>query len=264
MGTPEKCDPNSKSFLGHLEDLRKTIVHSVIALVVGMAIALPLAPSIMRLLMHPLDGIDLGEGMTPAEFLMPLDAYTGVMVAVQIVVWGGLIISFPVIVYIVSRFVAPGLSIHERRVMRGSAACAAVLFGVGVAMCYFTTLSMAFQMMLNVNEWLGFVARGWRVDTYVSFVLKLLLAFGAAFELPVVVLAMGAMGIVNSRQLRNKRRHVIVGLMIMSMLLTPQDPGTMLLMAAPLCVLYEACIWILWAKERRKAEAQDKGRDKDE
>lgn len=254
---PASGDAHSKSFLGHLQDLRKTLVRSAIAIVIGMAIAFPFAPRIMQLLMRPLDTIDLGDGVTPGDFLMPLDAYSGVMVAVQIILWSGLIISFPVVVYFVAHFVAPGLTIRERRVMRGAAGCAALLFVCGVAMCYFTTLTMAFEMMLKVNTWLGMVARGWRVETYVSFVLKLLLAFGAAFELPVVVLALGAMGIVNSRQLRDKRRHVIVGLMIMAMFLTPQDPGTMLLMAAPLCALYEGCIWILWFREKRKKNNAD-------
>jgi len=88
-------------------------------------------------------------------------------------------------------------------------------------------------------------------------VLKLLIAFGLAFQLPVVLLVLGNMGLVNSVQLRDKRRHVVVGLMILAMLLTPSDPFTMLLMALPLIVLYEICIWMIWAKERKAKQTEE-------
>ena len=112
-------------------------------------------------------------------------------------------------------------------------------------------MPVALKFMIRVNEWIGTSCEFWEEADYVSFVLKLLLAFGLAFELPVVVLALGSMGIVSSEQLRDKRRHVIIGLLVLAMFLTPADPYTMILMAAPMTVLYEFCIWMTWYRERK-------------
>jgi sec-independent protein translocase protein TatC len=95
------------------------------------------------------------------------------------------------------------------------------------------------------------------LSNYVAFVLKLLISFGLAFQLPVILVALGSAGIVSATQLREKRRHVIVGLMVAAMLLTPPDPLTLLLMAIPLILLYEICIWIVLVKERRREPADD-------
>ena len=100
---------------------------------------------------------------------------------------------------------------------------------------------------LNINP-------QWQVSSYVTFALHLLIAFGVAFEMPVVVVVLGRLGIVNSTQLRERRRHVIVILLIVAMLLTPPDPITQLAMAIPLYLLYEISIWVVRIWER-KAEA---------
>jgi len=110
--------------------------------------------------------------------------------------------------------------------------------------------------MFRIGEWLGKSAPFFELSNYVSFCLRLLVAFGFAFELPVVLLALGRLGIVSSSQLREKRRHAIVALMVLSMLLTPSDPYTMILMAVPLVILYELCIWIIWGWERRRGREE--------
>ena len=97
----------------------------------------------------------------------------------------------------------------------------------------------------------------WFYNKYIAFALQLLLGFGIAFQLPVVILIMGKMGLVNSTQLREKRRHVIVGLLILAMVLTPPDILTQLLMAAPLILLYEFCIWFLHFSGNRAAEVEE-------
>ena len=90
------------------------------------------------------------------------------------------------------------------------------------------------------------------MDSYISFSLGLLLAFGLTFQLPVIILTLGYLGIVNSSQLRAKRSYVIVGLFILAMLLTPPDVFTQLMLALPLTLLYECCIWILYLTERKQ------------
>jgi sec-independent protein translocase protein TatC len=120
-----------------------------------------------------------------------------------------------------------------------------------VSLCYFITLKVALQMMFRINAWMGLSTEFVELGNYVAFVLKLLIAFGLAFEMPVVLLALGGAGLVTSKQLREKRRHVIVGLLVLAMILTPPDPVTQMMMAVPLVCLYELCIWLIFAKEKR-------------
>ena len=118
-------------------------------------------------------------------------------------------------------------------------------------MGYFLTLPLALRVMFRINNWLGASCEFVELSDYVGFVMKLLIAFGLAFELPVIIIVLGSLGIISSDQLRSKRRYVIVLLMVAAMLLTPPDPLTMLMMAAPLALLYELCIWVIRLKERR-------------
>jgi sec-independent protein translocase protein TatC len=109
----------------------------------------------------------------------------------------------------------------------------------------------------------------WFYNKYIAFSIQLLLGFGIAFQLPVVILILGKMGLVNSRQLREKRRHVIVGLLVLAMILTPPDVMTQMLMAAPLILLYEFCIWFLYFSGNRgtvtvEAEGPDAEEDREE
>jgi sec-independent protein translocase protein TatC len=92
----------------------------------------------------------------------------------------------------------------------------------------------------------------WNYQKFIGFTLQVLLGFGLAFQLPIIIILLGKLGILRSRQLRNKRRHVIVGLFILAMLLTPPDVTTQILMALPLILLYEFCIWFLYFSEEKK------------
>jgi sec-independent protein translocase protein TatC len=174
-------------------------------------------------------------------------------VALRIIFWSGLIISSPFIVLAVGAFVFPGLTPVEKGVVYRGACFAVAMFAVGVGVGYAVTLPMAVRLMLAVNRWMGVQAEFIELGDYVSFFLKLLLAFGLTFQLPVVVVALGYVGLVSSRQLRDGRRHVCVGLLVLAMILTPPDPLTQLVMALPLVALYEGCIWLVWMHERRHA-----------
>ena len=158
--------------------------------------------------------------------------------------FGGLLISMPLLVFFIGIFVMPGVRDVERKVMGRISFFSAGLFLLGVFMGYKVTLPLALGFMLKVGGALGGESI-WFYNKYIAFTLQLLLGFGLAFQLPIVILLLGRMGLVSSTQLREKRRHVIVGLLILAMLLTPPDVLTQLLMAAPLILLYELCIWFL-------------------
>lgn len=238
-----------KPFLIHLEDLRRALIWSAAALLAGMAAACTMAPALFKILKAPLKGIV----PNPDTFVRTLDVTGGMTVAMQTILWGGLLISAPVIVFSLCWFVFPGLTRRERRALLGGLLFAALLFVTGVLMCYFMALGPALEIMLWFNSWMGIGIEYFTVTSYIGFVLKLLLSFGLTFELPVVILILGQLGIINSRHLRDKRRHAIIIILILAAIITPtQDPFSQLLLAVPLVGLYELCLWLIWARERRR------------
>ncbi len=170
--------------------------------------------------------------------------------------FGGILLSLPFLVFFIGMFVMPGVREVERKLMTRVSFFSGGLFIAGIAMGYKVTLPLALGLMLKIGGQLGGESI-WFYNKYIAFALQLLLGFGLAFQLPVVILILGKMGLVNSTQLREKRRHVIVGLLILSMALTPPDVMTQLLMAAPLILLYEFCIWFLHFSGNRVTSAEE-------
>lgn len=239
-----------KTFTQHLEDLRRALVWSLSALLAGMGLAAYLAPTLFKLLKAPLKGVV----PNPDTFIRTLDVTGGMDVAMQTIFWGGLLFSMPVVLFSLCWFVFPGLTRRERRAILGGLLFAGGLFVIGVVMCYYMALPPALEIMLWFNSWMGIGIDYFTVTSYIGFVLKLLLSFGLTFELPVVILILGHLGIITSSHLRGKRRHAIVLILGIAALITPtQDPFSQLLLAGPLIALYELCIWMIWARERRAA-----------
>lgn len=236
-----------KPFLDHLEDLRHTVLRCLVAIGIGMGLAFPLAPRLLRLLSAPLVRM-LGD---TEPFLQSLEVAGAFTVALRTSLWAGLLLSAPFVVYFICQFVFPGLREKEKNVTLKAGAAAVVLFFVGVLVGYVVTLEVALRIMYRFHEWLGIKA-AWRVGDYVAFSIRVLIAFGVAFEMPVVLVVLGRLGVVNAAQLREKRKHVMVALLIVAMLLTPPDPFTQLAMAVPLIILYEICIWVVRFTEQQQ------------
>lgn len=251
MTTPDtetEVRGEEKPFFDHLRDLRVTIIQCLAALTIGILVALPATPRLLDMVEAPLQK----AGKDPDSFLVMFRVVEPFSITMKFAFWCGLILSLPLVLYFIARFVFPGLLKKERKAVLWSLGAGAVLFAAGIGMGYVITLPVALKVMFRIGEWLGKTPPFIELSNYVSFSLRLLVAFGCAFELPVVVLALGRLDLVSSSWLRGKRRHVIVGLMVLAMLLTPSDPYTMLLMALPLVALYEICIWIIWGWERKK------------
>lgn len=241
-----------KPFFAHLEDLRKTVVFCAISLLIGMLIAFPFTADILTLLKEPM----ARAGADGADLLKVTKLAAGFSIAMRVIFWSGMLLSAPVMLFSIARFVFPGLTERERRAISRSLTASVGLFVGGVCMGFFMTVPVGIKVMMRITDKIGVSYDFIELADYVSFVLKMLLAFGLAFELPVVVLILGSLGILNSTSLREKRRHVFVGLLVLAMMLTPADPWTMLMMACPLIALFEVCIWLIWFKERSsKADA---------
>ena len=246
--TAHRDDP--KPFLDHLEELRGTIFGCLGALVVGMLIAFPFTAKILEILKAPLMRLpDI-----PEDFLRSFRVTGAIAVILRVGAWSGLLLAMPFIVYFVARFVFPGLTSREKSVLLKASGFSLVLFVAGVAVGYFGCMPVALRMMLGFHAWID-VAPIWTINDYVAFTIQMMIGFGLSFQLPVIIVILGKLGVVNQRQLRDKRRHAIVICLTVGMLMTPADVATQLLMAAPLYALYEMCIWILWFDERKAVAA---------
>lgn len=237
---PVAHDDDSKPFLEHLEELRGTLLWCLGSLSLGVLCTVVFTPKILAWLMAPLNGVV----DNPQQFLRSLHVTGAFFVWLRIAAWSGLLVSAPAIVYFLARFIFPGLRENERQVLIKASAFAVLMFAVGVAFAYKVGLPISLQMMLKLHTDLA-IAAEWTVNDYVAFATQLLLGFGLAFELPVVILVLGRLGVVTVEQLCQKRRHVFLCTLVVGMILTPQDVASMFLLAAPLYVLFEVCIVIL-------------------
>jgi sec-independent protein translocase protein TatC len=243
----EEAPLESKPFLEHLEDLRVLIIKSVIALGLGMVICFVLTKPILQLLMKPLRDI----GQDPKNFLRVLGVIDPFSIQIEIALCGGVILTLPFILYFTGQFVLPALTKKEKGYLLPVFAAGTVLFLVGVAFCYFVLLGQTLKFFLQYNEWLGFRSE-WTIQNYIDFVVQMLVGFGLAFELPLVILILNFFGIVTHRMLREYRRHAIVCIVIAASCIMPTyDLISLLLLCTPMYVLYELCVIITWYRERK-------------
>lgn len=240
-------DDREQPFLEHLEEFRRVLIRCLLTLAVTTAVCIPLAKPLLHWMQAPLF---LAAAQQNYEFeLITTSPVEGFLQMVKVVFAAGVLLGLPFIIYFIARFILPGLKPSEQNMLLYGGLAGAVLFVIGVALCYFISLPVAIGIMFYFNECLG-TAAYWKIDTYLGFVMHLLIGFGLAFELPLILLMLGRMGIVTVAQLCKYRRHVIIGILTVAMVLTPPDVITQLQMAIPLYLLYELCILILRLCER--------------
>ena len=237
-----------KPFLEHLEDLRWTIIKMTVTLAVTMTGSFFFATHLLAVIIWPLKRVT-GD---PSQFLYSLEVTGGFTLAMMLALYAGLVLACPFLLYFLAQFLLPALTPKERGMMWPVFAFGVGLFLGGVALAYFAVIPAGLKFFLDYNKYLG-IRSQWVIENYVSFVSHMCLAFGICFELPLVVLALAKLGIVSAKFLREKRPYVIVLIFIIAAVITPTtDMVNQCLLAVPMCVLYEACIWIAWGMERRK------------
>lgn len=243
-------DAAEMPFLDHLEELRWRLLWSIVSLVVGVGIAtiLLLKVNVIGWLARPI------APYLPAHRLVythPGDPFT---IFMQAAAGLGLLLALPVILYQVWAFLAPALYRKERRIVAGVVTAAILLFVAGVAMGYFVVLPLAIPWLMDFGT--GVLEPMITASEYFGFAFSLTLAFGVAFELPVVLLGLAALGIVTPKFLAHYRRHAILGAVIIGAFLTPGDMvWTTMAMAIPLYGLYEISILLSYGVVRRRAKA---------
>jgi sec-independent protein translocase protein TatC len=245
-------------FLDHLEELRWRIIWSLVALVVGVgaAFAVMLNFDVISWLEQPILPFLHGHKLV---FTHPGDPFQIILSASIII---GILLALPVILYQFWAFVAPALYRHERHVALGVAVGAVFLFACGVSLGYFVVLPLALPWLLGFGT--PSLEPMITAGEYFGFAFNLALAFGVSFELPVVILALAALGIVSPQLLVRFRRHAAVGAVIVGAFLTPGDlVWTTIAMSVPLYLLYELSIILSYGvyrrRERRAAALADAG-----
>ena len=241
-----------KPFLEHLEDLRWMLIKMFAALGIAMTLSFFYARELLAVIIWPLRRVT----EKPEEFLYTLEVTGGFTLAMKLALYAGIVLSCPFLLYFLAQFILPALTPKEKSLMTPVFAAGVGLFAAGVALGYFVVIPAGLRFFLDYNKYLGVSSR-WTVDNYVAFVSHMCLAFGICFELPLVVLALAKLGIVTAGFLRQKRPYVIVIIFIIAAVITPTtDPLNQSLLAIPMCVLYEACIWIAWWMQRGKRREQ--------
>lgn len=242
LQNPDERNDPPRPLLEHLLALRDMLVFGAIAWAICVVVAAIASPYILAWLKSPAaDNVDMLQG---------LDLTSGFTTAMSIAIWGGTALAFPFIVYSLLRFVFPALTNREKVILLSILIFGSSLFMVGVALAYSKTLPMVVAVFQQINSWVGLPVTTIRIEGYISIVLKTIIAFGLVFQLPLIIFVLGWFGVITSQGLREKRRVSIVMSFVLSMFLTPPDPMSQLMMAIPLCLLYEFSIWAVWLKEK--------------
>ena len=238
------------SLIGHLQDLRKGLTRSVVAILVGFLACYAFAKQMLEILMQP-----MLTALKQSHFIytLPTEAFFAEM---WIAFVAGLFAASPYIFYQIWNFVAPGLYSHERRWIIPIALCSALFFTFGAMFGYFVVFPFAFEFFASYTSVnLVFTPK---LDEYLGFVLKLLFAFGIVFELPLFLFFLARLGLVSHVGLRAKRKYAILGAFILAAALTPPDAISQIMMAVPLCILYEVGIWgaFFFGKKKKEPAAE--------
>lgn len=241
-------DETKQPLIEHLIELRTRLLWSLAALVVAFLVCFAFSRPLFAVLVQPL----VAAGQDRVIFTQVFEAF---FVQVRVALFGALMLAFPVIATQAWRFVAPGLYRQEKAALLPFLVATPFLFSLGAAFAYFVAVPVALRFLLGFQGELGGVTQEAlpSVGQYLSFVMQFLFAFGAAFLLPILLMLLARSGILTLDQLVKGRRYAIVIAFVIAAIFTPPDVVSQLLLAVPLCILYEVAIVAIRLTERRRA-----------
>ncbi|MBN8418555.1 MAG: twin-arginine translocase subunit TatC [Verrucomicrobia bacterium] len=245
-----------KPFLDHLEDLRKMIVRIAMTLLVSTLVTFCFYDKLFEIIKYPLWAT--GVIKTPEELKAMLQILTpqeGFLMVMNLSLIAAVILAFPLLLFFLLQFVLPGLKPAEKKAIFPAIGIGAGLFLLGACFAFYVVLPKALEFFYTFNESLG-MSNGWRLDGYVKFATRFILLFGVAFELPVIVMVLVKLDFLNYKIMSTTRSYAIVAIAIFAAIVTPTpDPFTMLVLAGPLYLLYETCIWLAYFMEKKDRAA---------
>lgn len=248
------------TFISHLIELRSRLVKAAAAVLAVTIVILiwPGPAAIYDLLARPMmASLPMGSKMIATGVISPF------VIPMKIALLAGFMVSLPWVLYQAWAFIAPGLYTHEKRLVAPLVISSSILFIAGVAFCYFFVFGKVFAFINEFAPQSITVAPD--IENYLDFVMTMCLAFGLAFEVPVVVLILVRTGMVTLEKLKEIRSYVIVGAFVIAAIVTPPDIMSQLFLAIPLCLLYELGLLLapLFVRVTRapESEAEHAGRD---
>ncbi|MBN1211736.1 MAG: twin-arginine translocase subunit TatC [candidate division Zixibacteria bacterium] len=226
----KKKDVYSMSFVDHLEELRWRLFKAILSVVIAAIIAFYFSDELFQLLIIPLGDVKLHVTEVTGSFYAYL----------KVSLFAGIFGALPVVFYQMWMFISPGLYKQEKKVVIPLVAVSSLLFLIGAVFCYLVVLPLALKFLIGFSgDILNPIIT---VGSYISFTGLLLIAFGFAFELPIVAYFLGRVGLISSSFLAKGRRYAIVTILILAAIITPPDVFTQVLLAIPLYFLYEISI----------------------
>ena len=202
---------------------------------------------------QPSAALDAKGSVVYMQSLKPTETF---MLAIKLSVFAGIIISFPFLLYFILQFVLPGLKKNERKALWPALIIGFGLFLTGVFFCYFLVLPKALDFFFTYSSGMG-VENEWRIGDYITFTTQFTLIFGLAFELPVVVMTLVKMGLLSYQTMSNTRSYAVLTIFVVGAIITPTgDALTLSLLAIPMCLLYEMCIWLAYFNRKKELAAE--------
>lgn len=255
MAVIKDIDESQAPLLDHLIELRARLMRCVAALLVAFGICLYFADPILGFLIQPLkNSFPDGHGQ-----LIFTKLYEVFFVELKVALFAGFCLSFPVIANQLWAFVAPGLYAKEKKAFLPFLLATPVLFIMGASLAYYVVMPTAFKWFLGFQGEAG----GMKIEAlptaneYLGLVMQFILAFGMSFLLPVLLLLLHRAGIVTRAQLAGARRYVIVLILTLAAIVTPPDPGSQLLLAIPLMMLFEGALLLMRLSDRKASKASE-------
>ncbi|GAA5179246.1 twin-arginine translocase subunit TatC [Niveibacterium umoris] len=231
------ADLPEDSFISHLIELRTRLIRSAVAFVAVFACLMPFSSRIYDILAAP-----LMRTLPAGTHMIATGVVTPFFVPIKVTMMVALIIALPYLLWQAWAFIAPGLYAHEKRLAAPLVVASSLLFLVGMAFCYYFVFGVVFKFIAEVKPESVTVAPD--IEQYLAFVMSMFLAFGLTFEVPIVVIVLVKMGLVSIEKLREIRPYVIVGAFVVAAVLTPPDVTSQIMLAVPMCLLYEAGILV--------------------
>ncbi len=242
MSTPEpardELEGSEQPFVAHLVELRDRLIRAVIAILIGFGV-LAFYPGFGG--MYDFLAAPLVSHLPTGATLIATNVISPILVPLKITLMGGFMLVLPYVLYQVWAFVAPGLYMHEKKLVLPLVVSSTLLFFIGVAFCYFLVIPAMSKFIQSFAP--TTITAAPDIEQYFGFVLNLFLVFGLAFEVPVAVVVLARVGIVSIEQLKAFRGYFIVAAFVVAAVVTPPDVVSQLALAIPMCVLYELGIW---------------------
>ena len=231
--------PTQETFVSHLIELRERLLRALVAVLAVFAVlfAWPGAAAIYDFLAQPLmQALPEGSKMIATGVITPF------MVPMKVTALVAFMVALPVVLFQAWAFVAPGLYEHEKKLALPIVVASTLLFLVGVAFCYYFVFGTVFRF---INDFAPkSITPAPDIEAYFSFVITMFLAFGVTFEIPIVVVLLVRAGVVSVEKLKEIRPYVIVGAFVVAAVVTPPDVLSQFMLAVPMCLLYEAGLFV--------------------